>query len=676
MGCAPMAYLLWTEYMKYSGKSPKWLSRDRFVLSNGHACALQYTMLHLSGYDVKKEDLATFRQLHSKCPGHPESFETPGIEVCTGPLGQGISNAVGLAMAEAHLAATYNTEESKIFDNHTFVLCGDGCLQEGVSSEASSLAGHLGLGKLIVLYDDNNITIDGSTDLSFTEDVAMRYESYGWHVQKVGDVVTQLDDLRAAIDAAKAETGKPSIIAVKTVIGEGSPTKAGTHSVHGAPLGATDLKAAKKGWGLPEDEMFYVDPEVQAYFNKAIAKNDTKMAEWQAMYDKFAAANPEKAEEIERRFKGELPVGATDALPTFTIGQDKDLATRKFSEKCINSVSPVMPEFVGGSADLTPSNNTRPKVITDFQKDTPEGRYFRFGIREHGMVALCNGMYAYGGLRPYCATFLTFFGYAIGAIRLSALSKFGVVFVFTHDSIGLGEDGPTHQPIEALESMRSIPNLNVWRPADSNETSASYKSALECGTTPSVICCSRTTVKPLFGSTIEKAGMGGYIAVDTEGKPDLILISSGTEVEFCVNAVPTLAAQGIKTRVVSMPCQDIFVSQSEEYQASVLPGDIPTLSVEASSPHGWHRFSHSQLSMNRFGASGPGGKLFEYFGFTPDNIASKGKALVEYYKNSMVPIPHLRNRPTIVDPRVMEEDKYSHSSTMENKIASKNMMVS
>jgi len=523
-------------------------------------------------------------------------------------------------------------------------LCGDGCLQEGVSSEASSLAGHLGLGKLIVLYDDNNITIDGSTDLSFTEDVCKRYEAYGWHVQKVGDVVTQLDDLRAAIDAAKADTGRPSIIAVKTVIGEGSPSKAGTHSVHGAPLGTTDLKAAKKGWGLPEDEMFYVPTEVQAVFDKAIAKNEAKVAKWQAMYNKFTKANPGKAEEITRRFKGELPAGAVDALPSFTIGKDKDLATRKFSEKCINSVSPVMPEFVGGSADLTPSNNTRPKVITDFQKDTPEGRYFRFGIREHGMVAICNGMYAYGGLRPYCATFLTFFGYAIGAIRLSALSKFGIVFVFTHDSIGLGEDGPTHQPIEALESMRSIPNLHVWRPADSNETSAAYKSGLECSETPSVICCSRTTVKGIFGSSIEKASMGGYIAIDTADKPDLILISSGTEVEFCSKAVTALAAQGISTRLVSMPCQDIFVSQSAEYQASVLPGDIPTLSVEASSPHGWHAFSHAQISMNRFGASGPGGKLFEYFGFTPENITAKGKALVEFYKTSS-PVPHLRNHP-------------------------------
>lgn len=564
--------------------------------------------------------------------------------MCTGPLGQGISNAVGLAIAESHLAATYNTEDFKVFDNYTFVLCGDGCLQEGVSAEASSLAGHLGLGKLIVLYDDNNITIDGSTDLSFTEDVLKRYEAYGWHVQTVSDVVTQLDDLRSAIDVAKAETSKPSIIACKTLIGYGSPTKQGHHSVHGAPLGAADLKGAKKGWGFPEDQMFYVEEEVQAVFDKAAATNATKVEEWQAMFDKYTAAYPEKAEEIQRRFAGKLPEGVVDSLPTFTIGQDKDLATRLFSYGCIKAISPKMPEFVGGSADLTPSNNTRPDAVTDYQKDTPNGRYFRFGVREHGMVAVCNGMFAYGGMRPYCATFLTFFGYCVGAIRLSALSKFGIIFVFTHDSIGLGEDGPTHQPIETLESMRSMPNINVWRPADSNETSAAYKSGLECNETPTVICCSRTTVKGLFGSSIEKAGKGAYVAVDTDGTPDLILVSTGTEMEFCVGAAEKLTQEGISTRVVSMPCQEVFLQQSEEYQAEVLPGNIPTLSVEASAVHGWHAFSHAQIGMGRFGASGPGGAVFKYFGFSPENIAAKGKALVEFYKTKG-PVPNLRLRP-------------------------------
>jgi transketolase len=547
-------------------------------------------------------------------------------------------------MAEAHMAATYNSSDFTIFDNHTWVICGDGCLQEGISSEASSLAGHLGLGKLIVLYDDNSITIDGSTALSFTENVKMRYEAYGWHVQQVNDVVTQLDDLRSAIDAAKNETSKPSLIAIKTHIGQGSPSKQGDHSAHGAPLGAADLKGAKEGWGLPPDEMFYVADDVQNVFDDASAKNETELSEWQAMFDKFTLRDPLKAQEIQRRFQGQLPEGVLDNLPTFTIGQDKDLATRQYSEMCINAVAPRMPEFMGGSADLTPSNNTRFKGAVDFQKDTPHGRYIRFGIREHAMGAICNGMFAYGGLRPFCATFLTFYGYMAGAVRLSALSKMGIIYVYTHDSIALGEDGPTHQPIETLECMRSTPNLHVWRPADSNEMSAAYASGLEHRATPSAICASRQAVKALFGSSIEKARMGAYIAVDTEDAPDVILVATGSEVGFCVSAAESLMGQGIMARVVSMPCQEVFLEQSLEYQKTVLPGDIPTLSVEASSVHGWHQFSHAQISMGRFGASGPGGKVFEKFGFTPAHVTTKAKALVEFY-SANGPCPALRNRP-------------------------------
>lgn len=547
-------------------------------------------------------------------------------------------------MAQAHMAATYNTPDAPIFDNHTWVMCGDGCLQEGISSEASSLAGHLGLGKLIVLYDDNNITIDGSTDLSFTEDVLARYKAYGWDVHQVNDVVTQLDDLRAAIDAAKANTSQPSLIACKTLIGQGSPSKEGSHAAHGAPLGADDLKGAKAAWGLPPDEMFYVPSDVQQVFDEAVAKNETKLKEWQAMFDKVAAADPAKAQEIQRRFQGQLPEGIVNQMPTFTIGQDKDLATRKFSEGCINAIAPLLPDFIGGSADLTPSNNTRPKNAVDFQKDTPEGRYIRFGIREHAMGAICNGIFAYGGMRPYCATFLTFYGYMAGAVRLSALSKMGIIYIFTHDSIGLGEDGPTHQPIETLESMRSTPNLHVWRPADSNEMSAAYATALEKRETPSAICASRSTVKALFGSSIEKARKGAYIAVETEGEPAVILVATGSEVGFCVAAAESLSGQGIPARVVSMPCQEVFLEQSLDYQAEVLPGDIPTLSVEASSPHGWHQFAHAQVSMGRFGASGPGPKVFELFGFTPKNVSLRAKALVDYYKANG-PCPALRNRP-------------------------------
>jgi transketolase len=555
----------------------------------------------------------------------------------------GISNAVGLAIAETHMAAQYNTDELEVFNNFTYVLCGDGCLQEGVSAEASSLAGHLGLGKLIVFYDDNNIAIDGDTSLSFTEDVLMRYESYGWHVQRVNDVVTQLDDLRTAVDTARSETGKPSLIACKTVIGFGSPSKAGSLDAHGAPLGKTDLAGTKAFYGLPTDKMFYVSQNVQNVFTEASAKGEAALESWQSIFDSYQASFPDKAQEIQRRFAGKLPEGVFAAMPKFTIGQDKDNATRKFSEQCINAVAPYLPEFVGGSADLTPSNNTRSKIAVDYQKETPKGNYFRFGVREHGMAAVCNGMFAYGGLRPFCATFLTFAGYCLGAIRLSALSQFGIIYVFTHDSIGLGEDGPTHQPIEQLEQMRSMPNINVFRPADCNEMVAAYEVALENHNTPTVIAASRSDVKALFGSSIEKAKMGGYIAVDTSDIPHLILVSTGTEVEYCVAAAEKLTADGVITRVVSMPCQDIFVQQSAGYQASVLPGNIPTLSVEAAAVHGWHRFSHAQIGMESFGASGKGSDVCKHFGFTPHNIVNKGIALVDFYKDSTV--PNLRNMP-------------------------------
>jgi transketolase len=651
MGCAPIAYLLWTELMKYSPSSPDWMNRDRFVLSNGHACALQYVMLHLTGYETSKlEDLKRFRQLGSTTPGHPECFVTKGVEVCTGPLGQGISNAVGLAMAESHLAATYNTEDLNVFDNYTYVLCGDGCLQEGISGEASSLGGHLGLGKLIVFYDDNDITIDGSTSLSFTEDVQKRYESYGWHVQAVDDVCGGLDALRKAVEVAKSVTDKPSMIAVKTVIGQGSPHKAGTAGVHGAALGEKELILTKKAYGLPHpEEKFQISDDVKAFFTALVAKKEAELDVWQtSVMDKFAESHPTQAQEIQRRMMaggGYLPEGCFDDLPKFVIGESKDLATRKFSEGCINALVPKLPELIGGSADLTPSNCTFPKGALDYQKETPEGKYIRFGVREHGMAAICNGLFAYGGLRPYCATFMTFVGYCMGSVRISALSKFGIIYVFTHDSIGLGEDGPTHQPIEQFEQIRSMPNIHLWRPADSNEMNASWKSAMEHSETPSIIACSRSTVMGLYGSTIEKAQKGAYIAIEAaEEKPALVIVSTGGEVGFCVKAIEKLVAAGIATQLVSMPCMDVFLEQSKEYQESVLPGNVPTLSVEAAATAGWHRFSHAQIGMeNTFGASGNGGALYEHFGFTPENICNKGQALIDYYKGKSV--PNLNDRP-------------------------------
>lgn len=633
--------------MNYSSSSPDWMSRDRFVLSNGHACALQYTMLHLAGYETSTlDDLKKFRQLGSRTPGHPECFVTKGVEVCSGPLGQGISNAVGLAMAESHLAATYNTPEHKLFDNYTYVLCGDGCLQEGVSGEACSLAGHLQLGKLIVLYDDNSITIDGKTSLSFTEDVQKRYESYGWHVQHVDDVSSGLDDLRKAIETAKATADRPSIIAVKTVIGQGSPHKAGTAGVHGAPLGEEELIETKRGYGLPYPEQkFVISDGVKEYFQAAAAKGEAALESWQKVMDSYQAAHPEKAQEVQRRFNGLLPEDAFDLLPQFVVGETKDLATRKFSEQCINALVPKLPEFMGGSADLTPSNCTLPKGGIDYQASTPHGKYIRFGVREHGMAAISNGLFAYGGLRPYCATFMTFVGYCLGAVRVSALSRFGVVYIFTHDSIGLGEDGPTHQPIEQFEQLRSMPNINLWRPADSDEMTAAYQSAIECRETPSVIACSRSTVTGLFGSSKEKALKGAYTVIEASEDPaKLIIVSTGGEVGFCLKAIEALVAEGIPTRLVSMPCQDVFLEQSQEYQASVLPGNIPTLSVEASAIYGWHRFSHAQIGMEGFGASGKGSDCYSHFGFTPENIAAKGKALVEYYAGKSV--PNLRDVPT------------------------------
>ena len=580
-------------------------------------------------------------------PFHHNHTIAIGVEVCTGPLGQGISNAAGLAIAERHMAATFNvagTKYDQLFDHFTYVICGDGCLQEGVSAEAGSLAGHLGLGRLIVLYDDNNITIDGETELSFTEDVLKRYEAYGWHTQAVTDVEVDLGNLRTAIQNAKLVTDKPSIIKIKTHIGFGSPSKQGLETAHGAPLGATDLAGAKSFYGLPTDKSFYVPAEVQAVFDAAAARGDAKRKAWESLFAGYTKEHPEQAMEISRRFARKLPDGLLDKLPRPVAGKDKDLATRQHSQACLQAIGPNMMELLGGSADLTPSNLTDYKGVTSYQKDTPGGRYFHFGVREHAMVSLCNGMFAHGGVRPYCATFLIFTGYAIGAMRLSALSRFGIIFVMTHDSIGLGEDGPTHQPVETLETFRSMPNMLVWRPADGNETSAAYKVGLERTKTPSIICCSRTAVPNIETSTIEKAEKGAYVAVDASN-PDLIIIATGSEVGPCLDAVKDLSAAGITTRVVSMPCQEVFLEQSVEYQQEVLPGNIPTMSVEAGAVHGWHRFSHAQIGMTTFGASGSGKDVFHHFGFSTSNIVKKGQELVEYYK-TVGTVPNLNLRPT------------------------------
>lgn len=642
MGCAPMAHLLWGEFMNFNASNPKWSNRDRFVLSNGHACALLYSMLHLSGYAVSSEDLQNFRQMGSQTPGHPENFVTPGVEVSTGPLGQGISNAVGLAMAEKHLAATFNKDSFDVVDHFTYVICGDGCLQEGVSSEASSLAGHLGLGKLIVLYDDNLITIDGNTDLSFTEDVNMRYDSYGWHTQTVADG-TDISSLRDAIANAKAETDRPSMIKIRTVIGHGS-TMEGSHKVHGAPLSADDLGQLKSKYGFDPNSSFAVHDDVKELYS-ARGRGDGAYAAWETMFSAYAAAHPELAADFERRHNNALPADWKSVLPSFPAAEEKKaIGTRNHSQMVLNAAAGSIPELVGGSADLTPSNLTNLTCSGDFQHSTPAGRYIRFGVREHGMAAICNGMFAHGGVRPFCATFLNFIGYAMGSVRLSALSKFGVIYVMTHDSIGLGEDGPTHQPIETLEMLRATPNLLTFRPCDGNEVSGAYISAIEHTFTPSVISLSRQTAAALPNSSAEKVAHGAYtIAEAGSGPCKLIIASTGTEVQLAIQVAEAVAASaGTSVRVVSMPCWELFEKQSIEYQLEVFPAGIPVMSIEAAGVQGWNKYAHAPYGMTSFGCSAPGGKVYERFGFTVENLTICAQEVLNHYKST--PAESLINR--------------------------------
>ena len=634
MGAAPMAFVLWDRFMRFNPKNPKWFNRDRFVLSAGHGCMLQYALLHLTGYDsVTLDDIKQFRQWGSKTPGHPENFETPGVEVTTGPLGQGIANGVGLAMAEAHLAAKFNKPDAKIVDHYTYVILGDGCNMEGVSGEACSLAGHLGLGKLIALYDDNHISIDGSTDVSFTEDVAKRFEAYGWHVQHVEDGNNDLEAIAKAIEAAKAVTDKPSMIKVTTTIGYGSPNKSNTADVHGAALGKDEVKATREnlGWEYPE---FEVPEDALKHFRKAVERGANLETEWNQALADYKAKYPQEAAEFERFASGKLPEGWEKALPTYKP-EDKALATRKTSEMTLNALAPVLPELVGGSADLTHSNYTLLKGFGDFQKGQYANRNLRFGVREHGMGSICNGIALHGsGLIPYCATFLVFADYMRAAIRLSALSQAGVIYVMTHDSIALGEDGPTHQPVETLASLRAIPNLLVIRPADGNETSGAYKVAIQAANEhrPTLMAFSRQNLPQLAGSSIDAVAKGAYILSDSEGTPDMILIGTGGETYLCVEAAQKLRAEGKNVRVVSMPSWELFDAQDEAYRESVLPKAVTKrLAVEAASSFGWCRYLGNEgamISIDRFGVSAPGNVALEKFGFTVDNVVDKAKELL------------------------------------------------
>jgi transketolase len=634
MGAAPMAFVLWDQFMRFNPKNPKWFNRDRFVLSAGHGCMLQYALMYLAGYDsVTLDDIKQFRQWGSKTPGHPENFETDGIEVTTGPLGQGIANAVGLAMAEAHLAARFNKPDSTVVDHYTYVILGDGCNMEGVSGEACSLAGHLGLGKLIALYDDNHISIDGSTDISFTEDVSKRFEAYGWHTLHVEDGNADLGAIAAAIEAAKAVTDKPTMIKVTTTIGYGSPNKANTAGVHGAALGNDEIKLTRENLGWEYGD-FEVPEDALNRFRQAVDKGASAEAEWNKVWAEYQTKYADDAALLERMIARQLPADWDKVLPTYTP-EDKALASRKHSENCLNALAPVLPELIGGSADLTHSNLTELKISGSFLKGQYENRNLRFGVREHGMGAICNGIALHtSGLIPYGATFLVFTDYMRGAIRLSALSDCGVIWVMTHDSIALGEDGPTHQPVETIASLRAIPKLTVIRPADGNETSGAYKVAIENAVknTPTLMCFSRQGLPNLAGSSIEGVTKGAYAVVDCEGTPDLILIGTGSEVGLCVKAAEQLSSGGTKVRVVSMPSWELFEAQDEAYKESVLPKAVKKrLSVEAGISMGWCRYvtdEGASISVDTFGASAPGGTVMEKFGFTVDNVVAKAKAIL------------------------------------------------
>jgi transketolase len=634
MGAAPMSFVLWDQFMKFNPKNPKWFNRDRFVLSAGHGSMLQYALLHLTGFDsVSIEDIAQFRQWGSSTPGHPENFETAGVEVTTGPLGQGIANGVGLALAEAHLAAKYNKPDSTLVDHYTYVILGDGCNMEGISGEACSIAGHWGLGKLIAFYDDNHISIDGSTDVAFTEDVSKRFEAYGWHVLHVKDGNTDLKGIANAIAEAKKVTDKPTMIKVTTIIGYGAPNKQDTAGIHGAMLGTDEVKLTRDnlGWEYPP---FELPPDAVAHMRKAIDRGAAAEAEWEKTWANYKSKYANEAAEFERLLSGKLPSGWDSVLPTYTA-EDKAQPSRKHSEICLNKLAPVLPELIGGSADLTHSNLTELKGFGDFQKGHYENRNIHFGVREHAMGAICNGMALHGsGLIPYGATFLIFTDYMRAAIRLSALSQAGSIWVMTHDSIGQGEDGPTHQPIETLASLRAIPNLTVIRPADGNETSGAYKVAIEFSKQhrPSLLAFSRQNLPNLAGSSVEGVAKGGYAVVDCDGIPDLILIGTGSEVSLCVAAAEKLASEGKKVRVVSMPSTNLFDEQDAAYRESVLPKAVTKrMVVEAAASFGWHKYigiDGATVTIDRFGASAPGGVCLEKFGFSADNVYSEAKKLV------------------------------------------------
>ncbi len=630
LGAAPIAYAVWGNQMKHSPKALDWADRDRFILSAGHGSALIYSLFHLFGYGLDIEDLKSFRQLDSRTPGHPEYGHTRGVEITTGPLGQGIANGVGFAMAEAHLAAKFNREDHKIVDHHTYVLCGDGCLMEGVSAEAASLAGTLGLGKLIVLYDSNSITIEGNTDIAFTEDVTARFAAYGWQTLEVADG-NDLDAINAAIDAAKAETARPTLIKITTVIGFGCPAKAGKASAHGEPLGAENIVALKKTLGMPEEE-FHVSREVADFMAKKIDALNANVDAWERDFAAYAKEYPELAAEWKRWMSGEVDMAKLDD-EAFWHFEDKPMATRATSGEVLNRLAKFVPNLFGGSADLAPSNKSYMKDGGDFSKENYAGNNLHFGVREHAMGAISNAISVHGGLFAYNATFFVFSDYEKPAMRLSALMNQPVTYILTHDSIGVGEDGPTHQPIEQLAAMRSIPGFIDFRPADGTETAAGWYYAVTNGKHPVGLALTRQNL-PQYAESSREALKGAYVLLDSKKEtPDVILIASGSEVALAYQAHALLAKDGVDARVVSMPSMSLFEMQSAEYRESVLPKNVRArLAIEAASPFGWDKYvglDGDIIAINTFGASAPAGQLFPKFGFTVEHVVEKAKALVK-----------------------------------------------
>ncbi len=628
LGCAPIAYLLYHKFMKHNPANARWADRDRFVLSNGHASALLYATLYLCGYDMTLDDLKSFRQWGSKTPGHPESIEAEGVEVTTGPLGQGIAMAVGMAIAEKHLAAVYNRPGFDIVNHHTFALCGDGDLMEGVSHEAAALAGTLGLGKLIFLYDDNLVSLDGPTSLSYTDDALERFKAYHWHVQRVADG-NDLNAIEAAIEAAKTETARPSFIAVRTVIGYGSP-RAGTNKVHGEALGAADTAATKRFFGFPEDQSFYVPEDALANWRQAGERGARIESEWNQLFAAYKGQFPQLAAEFTRTQESKLAPGWEKAIPSFPTG--KPVATRNAGGAVLNALADPLPELFGGAADLTTSTKTIFKPGANFHED-PAGRNVFFGVREFGMCAAVNGIAAHGGLIPFGSTFFCFSDYCKPALRLAALMRRRALFIFTHDSIGLGEDGPTHQPVEHLMMLRAVPNLTDFRPADANETAAVWRLALE-RKGPAFFAFSRQdlpVIDPSGRDLYAAVSKGAYILEDPPN-PQVVLIGTGSELWPAVEAAKLLAGEGIHARVVSFPSWKLFEEQSPEYKASVLPANVPKLAVEAGATLGWWKYvgqDGAVIGLDRFGASAPGAKVLAELGFTAENVAAKARALVK-----------------------------------------------